>query len=94
MVNSPEEWLWSSWHCMLGNITSPEWLSTDALLKLFANNRGDAIQSYITFVKSGVGKAVWDDLRHQVFLGDEAFVVKHQAMQNEREGDLLEIPFK
>ncbi|MEJ6122036.1 transposase [Vibrio sp. 2-Bac 85] len=45
MVNSPDEWLWSSWHCMLGNVDSPEWLSTDALLKLFANNRRDAIRA-------------------------------------------------
>jgi len=67
MVNSPDEWPWSSWHCMLGNTVSPEWLSTDALLLMFANNRQDAIQRYIEFVKSGVGKTVWDNLQHQVF---------------------------
>jgi REP element-mobilizing transposase RayT len=94
MVNSPDEWLWSSWHCMLGNVVSPAWLSTDALLIMFANNRLDAIQCYIEFVKSGVGKTVWDSLQHQVFLGDEAFVEKHQALQEQLTGDLLEIPFK
>ncbi|MEJ6122035.1 transposase [Vibrio sp. 2-Bac 85] len=94
MVNSPDEWLWSSWHCMLGNVDSPEWLSTDALLKLFANNRRDAIRAYIVFVKDGVGKSVWNDLQHQIFLGDDDFVAKHQEMQSEREGDLLEIPLK
>lgn len=31
MVNSFDEWLCSSWHCMLGNIDSPARLSTDAL---------------------------------------------------------------
>jgi putative transposase len=36
----------------------------------------------------------WDTLQHQIFLGDEAFVARHQAMQDELEGDLLEIPFK
>jgi putative transposase len=94
MVNSPEEWLWSSWHCMLGNVESPVWLSTDTLLIQFAKNRQDAIQSYIDFVKSGIGKTVWDTLQHQIFLGDEAFVAKHQAMQDGLEGNLLEIPFK
>ena len=64
------------------------------LLKLFANNRRDAIRAYIVFVKDGVGKSVWDDLQHQIFLGDDDFVAKHQEMQSEREGDLLEIPFK
>ena len=94
MVSSPEEWPWSSWHCMLGNVESPVWLSTDTLLIQFAKNRQDAIQCYIDFVKLGVGKTVWDTLQHQIFLGDEAFVAKHQAMQDGLEGDLLEIPFK
>jgi putative transposase len=89
MVNSPEEWLWSSWHCMLGNAESSVWLSTDTLLVQFAKNRQDAIQSYIDFVKSGIGKTVWDILQHQIFLGDEAFVAKHQVMQDGLEGDLL-----
>ena len=55
MVNSPEEWPWSSWYCMLGNAVSPVWLSTDTLLVQFAKNRQDAIQSYIDFVKSNAG---------------------------------------
>jgi putative transposase len=94
MVNSPEEWPWSSWHCMLGNVESSVWLSTDTLLVQFAKDRQKAIQSYIDFVKSGVGKTVWDTLKHQIFLGDEAFVARHQAMQYGLEGNLLEIPFK
>ncbi len=79
---------------MLGNVESPVWLSTDTLLVQFAKDRQKAIQSYIDFVKSGVGKTVWDTLKHQIFLGDEAFVARHQAMQYGLEGNLLEIPFK
>ena len=60
----------------------------------FAKNRQVAIQCYIDFVKSGIGKTIWDTLQHQIFLGDEAFVARHQAMQDGLEGDLLEIPFK
>jgi putative transposase len=56
MVSTPEEWPWSSWHRMLGNVKSPVWLSTGTLLVQFAKNRQDAIQSYIDFVKSGIGK--------------------------------------
>ena len=87
MVNSPEEWLWSSWHCKLGNVESPVWMSTDILLIQFDKNRQDAIQSYIDFVKLGVGNTVWATLQHQIFLGDGAFVAKHQAMQDGLEGD-------
>jgi putative transposase len=79
---------------MLGNVESPVWLSTDTLFVQFAKNRQDAIQSYIDFVKSCIGKTVWDALPHKIFLGDESFVARHQAMQDRLEGDLLEIPFK
>jgi hypothetical protein len=94
MVSSPEEWPLSSWHCMLGNVESPVWLSTDTLLVQFSKNRQDATQCYIDFVKSGVGKTVWDALQHQIFLGDETFVARHQLIQDGLEGDLLEITFK
>ena len=94
MVNSPDEWLWSSWFCMVGHIESPPWLSTDALLLQFANNRQDAIKSYIDFVQCGVDKNVWVNLQHQVFLGDNQFVEKYQSMLDEQCADLSEIPLK
>ena len=56
--------------------------------------RQNAIQCYIDFVKSGIGKTIWDTLQHPIFFGDEAFVARHQAMQDGLAGDLLEIPFK
>jgi putative transposase len=87
MVNSPDECPWSSWHCMLGIVESLVRLSTDTLLVQFAKNRQDTTQSYIDFVKSGIGKTIWDTLQHQIFLGDEAFVAKHQAMQDGLKGD-------
>jgi hypothetical protein len=46
------------------------------------------------FVKSGIGKTVWNTLQHQIFLGNEAFVTKHQAMQDGLVGNLLEISIK
>ena len=94
MVNTPDEWLWSSWHCMVGKKESPSWLATDALLSLFAKKRTEAIAQYIHFVEQGVNKTIWDDLKHQVFLGDDEFVEKHQLQQELLEGDVSEIPFK
>jgi hypothetical protein len=79
---------------MAGKKESPTLLATDALLTLFAKKRSEAVTGYIHFVKEGVNKTIWDDLQHQVFLGDDAFVEKHQLMQKLLEGDISEIPFK
>lgn len=94
MVNSPEEWQWSSWHSMVGNTYSPSWLSTDAILLQFSQERDQAIGSYKKFVAEGVGVEVWPKLRQQVYLGDEAFVAKHLPMQKAMLGDLREVPVK
>jgi putative transposase len=59
----------------------------DTLLVQFAKNRQDALQSYIDFVKSGIGKTVWDTLQRQIFLGDGAFVARRQAMQGGLDGN-------
>ncbi|WP_372882325.1 transposase [Psychromonas sp.] len=94
MVDSPSEWLWSSWHNMVGSKTSPPWLATDALLQLFSSNRKQAIGEYVQFVEEGRNATIWDNLQHQVFLGADDFVEKYQPLQNERFGDLEEIPLK
>ncbi|MFA0110275.1 transposase [Vibrio breoganii] len=94
MVDTPDEWQWSSWHSTVGNISSPDWLSTDAILLQFARERAKAIDAYKRFVAEGVGADVWANLRQQVFLGDEAFVAKHLAIQNDLQSDLREVPLK
>ena len=94
MVDTPDEWLWSSWHCMVGKQASPNWLATDALLNYFDKNRSVAVAEYIHFVGERVNKTIWDDLQHQIYLGDDAFVEKHQLLKELFEGDVSEIPFK
>ena len=94
MVDSPSQWIWSNWHYMVGNITSPPWLATDSILSLFSHNRKDAIKEYCEFVFSGEGISIWENLRHQVFLGNDEFVEKYQSLQDELNGDLKEIPLK
>ena len=64
------------------------------MLALFSNNREEAIKEYINFVKNGAGVSIWDDLRHQVFLGDDEFVELQQSRQEELTGNLREIPYK
>ena len=41
-----------------------------------------------------MNKTIWDDLQHQIYLGDDAFVEKHQLLKELFEGDVSEIPFK
>lgn len=92
IVDSPDEWLWSSWHNMVARKSSPKWLATDALLHCFSHDRPQAIAAYITFVGDGVNKKIWDELQHQLFLGGDEFIEKHQLNAELLEGDLSEIP--
>jgi putative transposase len=64
------------------------------MLLKFAHNRALAIKRFEEFVANGVGQSVWDKVSHQVFLGSEAFVEKHQQRQETLIGDLSEIPVK
>jgi len=79
---------------MVGKQESPSWLATDALLSYFDEKRSIAIAEYVHFVGEGVNKNIWDDLQHKIFLGDDAFVEKHQLLQEQVVGDVSEIPFK
>jgi putative transposase len=44
------------------------------------------MSKYVQFVEEGVNGTIWDNLQHQVFLGDNNFVEKYQPLQNERFG--------
>jgi hypothetical protein len=53
MVDQPEDWPWSSYRAMIGEVRVPSWLDVDWLLGQFASQRKQAIQAYRRFV---VGK--------------------------------------
>ena len=79
MVVHPEEWSWSSYRAMTGEVMAQPWLSTDGLLAQFATQREDAIYRYIEFVVQGIGhESIWNNLNRQVFLGDNDFVLRMQ----------------
>ncbi|WP_446905060.1 hypothetical protein [Aeromonas veronii] len=79
---------------MVGKRASPVWLATDALLRCFGRGRLAAIAAYIQFVQEGVDHKIWYELKHQIFLGDEAFVARYQLVQATLSGDLSEAPLK
>ena len=91
LVKQPEDWPWSSYRAVMGLSSTPEWLAADALLRQFGQNRKTARKHYRRFVLDGLGVRVWEALRQQIYLGDEAFVEQAQR-QAEIRGDELSVP--
>ena len=80
MVKSPEQWSWSSYPATAGLVKGQRWLATDQVLALFSGNRKQSCH----FVMDGIGKgSVWEDLRGQIYLGDDSFL---ERMQDKIEG--------
>lgn len=92
IVKDSVRWPWSSYHEMIGQRESAEWLQTDWLLAQFASQRSRAIQKYVEFVREGVkNESVWGELQGQIYLGREKFVRAMQK-QAEKKESLTEIP--
>jgi putative transposase len=73
-VEHPGDWEWSSYRALVGEASSPPFLTTNWILSHFGARRRQAQENYRRFVAEGVGRTVWDHLRGGVILGDEAFV--------------------
>lgn len=92
MIKNVNEWKWSSYQAMIGEVAAQPWLETDWLLGNFAKRRKIARQKYIDFVREGIGlPSLWENLQNQIFLGTEKFVNKKQSLINKKES-LDEIP--
>jgi putative transposase len=80
MVAAPGDWPWSSYRAMAGEVPAPGWLETDAVLRVFAEERTTAVTGYRRFVAEGIGAASpWQALKGQIYLGSEQFVERMQA---------------
>jgi len=76
---------------VVGTTKAPDWLDTDWLLGQFGERRQVAVQAYVRFLRAGVGQASpWEQLRYQVFLGDEAFVERFRDTKKPEQ--LREVP--
>lgn len=81
MVAEPDDWPWSSYHAVVGDVPPPDWLQVNWLLAQFSPDRQIAIRLFIDFVRSGVGlPPIWQALVGQVFLGSESFIAKLSAL--------------
>lgn len=77
LVLHPQDWSWSSYRALAGLADAPPWLDRDLLLGLLGSARG----GYAQWVQEGRGQSLWSGaLRQQVFLGDEDFVQRVQAL--------------
>ncbi|MYM67386.1 addiction module toxin RelE [Pseudoduganella sp. FT55W] len=82
MVSDIADWNWSSYHFMTQQPCPPVWLQTDWILALFGTSRQEAMEAYRHFVLAGIGEASpIKRTRHQLILGDDAFVSRHRSCQ-------------
>ena len=77
IVESPDEWKWSSYRGTSGIEKPHAVLTIDWILRQFDKHREKAKKNYKEFVKSGIGReSVWEGVRGQSLLGREGFVKK------------------
>jgi len=92
MVQSAEDWPWSSYGAMVGQGDGISGLNTKWMLALFGNTKEKAMASYKIFVSEGMEQpSPWLFLRNQIYLGSDEFVEKSQSLINGKEA-LTEIP--
>lgn len=85
MVRSAKDWRWSSYRSTTGLTSRPEWLNTDWILSNFSRKKSDAITGYRNFIAAGKGQpSPLDDLKNQIFLGDDDFVEEMQCLIDEK----------
>ena len=90
VVSSLDDWRWSSHAYFVSREQPPSWLERDRLLDRFGNVHQEAVSAYRAFILQGIDEASpLSAIRHQVLLGDEAFVTAHQQLQ--RSADLVEV---
>jgi putative transposase len=88
MVRNPGKWPWSSYNAHTGAKAVPEWLDTAAvhgyLLGREAKSPADvrkAAARYGALVAAGKDVKLWDEaLAQQIYLGDQDFVERMQAL--------------
>lgn len=92
-------WRWSSLRALAGRLpaekAAPDWLAVDALLALYGPDATQARVRALAEIAADDRPPVWNDLRHQVFLGSEAFVAERREAARAAaagRGSLAEIP--
>jgi putative transposase len=100
LVKMPGAWAWSSYPAHVGQAPGPEWLDTPALhgyllgrpaRTVADHHRAAAI--YAQLVAAVPDANLWDSaLRQQIYLGNEGFVERMQALADPRNSNDPDIP--
>jgi len=88
MVAHPADWCWSSYRTHVGSESALPWLDTSAvhgyLLGRDVVSSRDAKRAAVRYeklVEQGKDVRLWDDaLRQQIYLGDDSFIRRMQAL--------------
>jgi len=93
LVERAGDWAWSSYRATVGRVSPPAWLEVDWTLSRFARTRRVATEEYRRFVRSreGGGRSPLEEVRAQIYLGDERFIRSVRRRAPVREED-REIP--
>ena len=93
MVKKAADWRWSSYRASLGLVPEETFLAVDGLLAQFATRRSVAQARYAQFVAEGLkAPSPWQQLKGQVFLGDERFVEQMQSRVAKHQRNDVQIP--
>ena len=100
MVAEPGQWPWSSYRAHVGLAVTPGWLDTAGmhgyLLESEVTSAADskrAATRYVALVEAGKDVRLWDQaLRQQIYLGDDEFVARMQALMPATPTPRTEVP--
>jgi len=88
MIESLDEYEWSSHPMTLSRKKPPEWFARAQVLELFGSNTRTAKRAYRSFVEEAALDIV-EASRQQLFLGDEGFIAKMKALKEDSESTEL-----
>lgn len=92
MVETPEQWTWSSYRATAGFVTKADYLATDWVIGMFSEKRNTAQKRYRRFIAEGIKQSSpWKELQGQMLLGDEGFIEKFKHLLSDKE-KVKEIP--
>ena len=100
MVHAPDAWPWSSYLAHVNRVEPPDWLDTAGLHGYLLGHAPEgpedqrrAAARYVELVAAGRDVRLWDDaLRQQIYLGDESFVERMQALAGDGPVGSPEVP--
>jgi len=90
MVMRLVDYHWSSYPAYAYNRRHPDWLNTELILKRFkTNNRHRAYREKVQKY-SDEKKSIWEEIRHGLFFGSQAFVkrIKNDYLKDELQADI------